>query len=397
MIERIEHDLRALVSYPDRRVGGPGNQAANAYFADRMEALGLAVRRRTFDCLDWAYGEASLTIAGERYSAFVGPYSPPCDLEARLVGAQSIDDLESPGITGAIVLVYGGLASGQVMPRNFTFYNPENHRRVIRALDEFAPAAVIAATSRDPEMVGSQYPYPLFEDGDLGVASAYLTDMDGERLRAHFGREARLIVDSTRIPSVAEQVVAVLPGTRTDRRVVLTAHIDSRQDSPGALDNASGVATLLAVADLLVSERRELTVEFVPFNGEDNYANPGEMLWISENEGAFGEIVVAINIDDLGMRGTTNHCSFYGCPRVIEERVRLSFGDHPDISEGPQWFQSDHAIFAMHDTPAMALTSSDIAGFMVHYAHSERDTLELAEPALIAAAARFLVDVIGRM
>lgn len=397
MIEQIEHDLRALVSYPDRRIGGPGNQAANDYFAQRMKALGLSVRRRTFDCLDWDYGDASLTIAGERFSAFVGPYSPACDLDAKLVGVQSIEELESPDIAGAIVLVHGGLASGQVMPRNFTFYNPESHRRVIRALDEFAPAAVIAATSRDPEMVGSQYPYPLFEDGDLGFVNAYLTDADGERLRAHIGREAHLIVDSTRIPSVAQQVVAVLPGSRIDHRVVLAAHIDSRQGSPGALDNASGVTTLLAVADQLVSEKRELTVEFVPFNGEDNYASPGELLWISDNEGTFGEIVVAINIDDLGMRDTTNHCSFYGCPPVLEEQVRLAFDAHPSISEGPQWFQSDHAIFALHDTPAIALTSSDIAGFMRDYAHSKRDTLELAEPELIAAAARFIVDVIGRV
>ena len=37
---------------------------------------------------------------------------------------------------------------------------------------------------------------------------------------------------------------------------------------------------------------------------------------------------------------------------------------------------------------------SDIAGFMAKYAHSDRDTLELADPDLIVAAAFFLRDAI---
>jgi hypothetical protein len=44
--------------------------------------------------------------------------------------------------------------------------------------------------------------------------------------------------------------------------------------------------------------------------------------------------------------------------------------------------------------PAIALASSDIAGFMAEYAHSERDTLGLVDPELIVASARFLRDVV---
>jgi len=68
-----------------------------------------------------------------------------------------------------------------------------------------------------------------------------------------------------------------------------------------------------------------------------------------------------------------------------------------ELAEGPQWFQSDHAIFGIYGRPAIAIASSDIEGFMAAYAHSERDTAELADPELIAAAAGFLREVVRRI
>jgi aminopeptidase YwaD len=391
--ERIEGYLRALVAYPDRHVGSPGNRAATAMFAERMLALGFDVRRTTFGCVEWEYGEAGLEAGEERYEIFVGPYSLACDTTAPLAAVSSAEELESESIRGTILLIHGDLASGQIMPKNFTFYNPESHKRIIRALEEYAPAAVVAATGRDPDMVGSQYPFPLFEDGDLDIPNAYLRDVDGERLLARLGEEVRLRLDSRRVPTTAEHIVATRRGTASGR-IVVTAHIDSRKGSPGALDNASGVATLLGLAELLSDHRDGPSIEIVPFNGEDNYANPGEMLWVAENEERFDDIVLGINIDDLGQHGTTNHVSFYECPPGIETAVRRVIDSHPAMSEGPQWFQSDHAIFGLYGRPAIALASSDIAGFMAEYAHSERDTLELVDPGLIVDAARFLGDVV---
>ena len=111
----------------------------------------------------------------------------------------SIEQLEDAKIRGAVALLHGEIAAHQVMPRNFPFYNPESHQRLYRALDRFEPAAVIAATGVDPEMVGSQYPFPLFEDGDLLIPSAYMKDVDGERLRGREGETVTVHIDSERI------------------------------------------------------------------------------------------------------------------------------------------------------------------------------------------------------
>jgi aminopeptidase YwaD len=391
--ERVERYLGALTAFPDRHVGGPGNRAATALFTERMAELGCLVSRRDFDCIEWEYGEAAVEAGGERFALHVGPYSLALDATARLMAATRVEGLETEAVRGAAVLIHGDLAQGQIMPKNFTFYNPESHQRLVRALEEHAPAAVFAATGRDPEMVGSQYPFPLFEDGDLDVPNAYLKDVDGERLLEYVGDGVRVQIDSRRIPTTAEHVIATLPGTGVGR-IVISAHIDSRKDSPGALDNASGVTVLMVLAELLAGYAGDPSIEFVPFNGEDNYANPGEMLWYADNRDRHDDIVTGINIDDLGMRNTTNHLSFYGCPREIEGAVLDVAARHPSVSQGPQWFQGDHAILAQMGVPAIAMTSSDMAGFMANYAHSERDTTQIADSALMADAARFLNEAV---
>ncbi len=73
----------------------------------------------------------------------------------------------------------------------------------------------------------------------------------------------------------ARNVVATLPGVeRPGQVVVLGAHLDSTSpqastNAPGANDNASGVAGLLAVADILRHHQFRNTIKFIAFTGEE--------------------------------------------------------------------------------------------------------------------------------
>ncbi len=65
-------------------------------------------------------------------------------------------------------------------------------------------------------------------------------------------------------------VVGERPGGAADApRVLVGAHYDTVAGSPGADDNASGVAAMLEAARLLADEPLERTVEFVAFNLEE--------------------------------------------------------------------------------------------------------------------------------
>lgn len=66
-------------------------------------------------------------------------------------------------------------------------------------------------------------------------------------------------------------VIASRSGSRyPDRRVLVVAHFDTVSISPGADDNASGVAVLLELATILNSCRFEKSIQFVGVNLEEN-------------------------------------------------------------------------------------------------------------------------------
>ena len=164
------------------------------------------------------------------------------------------------------------------MPKSFTFYNPDEHKHIIRLLEEKKPQAIIAATSRNPEMAGAVYPFPLIEDGDFDIPSVYLTEELGVELANHAGEHISLDIRAQRTPAKGCNVIT-RKGDGTNR-VVCFAHIDSKQGTPGALDNASGVTILLLLGELLKDFEGSLGVELVALNGEDYYSNPGEMQYL---------------------------------------------------------------------------------------------------------------------
>jgi aminopeptidase YwaD len=345
-----------------------------------------------FDAVDWEHGDARLETGGEAYEAWVGPYSMPYDGEAILTSASSIEEIESDAIRDTIVLLHGELAKDPFMPKNFVFYNPEGHKRAIRALEEHEPAAIVAATGKSLN-AGGLYPFPIIEDADFDIPSAYLRDVDGERLLAHVGERISLGFESVRTTVRGEHLVARkrgdLPG-----RVVVFGHIDTREGTPGALDNATAVAALLGLARLLEEHESGYTVDLVPLNGEDYYAAPGQMLWVAENEGRMEEIVLGMNADAAGCAGQKTAVSLYECPEPIASVVNGAVDARESFVIGDPWPQSDHSIFVQYGVPAVAVTSENLIELGTEITHTPKDVPALVDPTDVAEISRFYRDVI---
>ena len=250
LIGRSDARPRALcVKIQSRRVGSDGNQAATRYAASVLHSHGFAVETPAFECIDWKADGASVAAGGESFAAFPSPYSLGSCTEAPLACAATLDELVSSDACDRILLLRGDLAREPLMPKNFPFCNPDEHQRLIARLESLRPAAFLTAASRNPEMIGAVYPYPMFEDGDFDLPSAFMTDDEGERLARHLGHVVRVESRRERIPSAGCNVLAAKGNP--NRRVVVFAHIDSRIGTPGANDNASGVTALLLLAELL--------------------------------------------------------------------------------------------------------------------------------------------------
>jgi Zn-dependent M28 family amino/carboxypeptidase len=83
------------------------------------------------------------------------------------------------------------------------------------------------------------------------------------------GSTARVKVDQPRLIT-EHNVLAELPGRRSDNTVMIGAHLDSVQAGPGIQDNGSGSAAVLEVALQMANVKPTNTVRFAWWGGEES-------------------------------------------------------------------------------------------------------------------------------
>jgi aminopeptidase YwaD len=304
-------------------------------------------------------------------------------------------DLQRSDLAGAILVLTDELATEPFTPKAFPFYAHEHHAAIVRRLEESAPAAVLGITGKYPALCGALDPYPLIEDGDFRVPAASLRPGDAAPILSADGEDARIELRSQRWRARAENVIA----TRGDqqRRVTVVAHIDTKPGTPGAVDNAAGVVVLLLLAEMLSPEHhRELPVgvELLAVNGEDHFAAPGELDWLAANGDRLHEVALVVNIDGAGYRGARSAYSMYNVAGDLAERVARSFGTVESVVPGPDWYQSDHAIFAMRGHPAVAITTELVDEMLETLFHAPTDTPDRVDVELLVDVARAIAALV---
>ncbi|MBD3317229.1 MAG: M28 family peptidase [Chitinivibrionales bacterium] len=373
--------LKALCDdIEERCVGSEGNRMATRFFLDELISYGWRTEIAEFSAMDWNDGGATLSTNGERFEVFVSPYSLGCTVEAELVDATSIPELEKMECAGKILFLHGEIAAEQLMPKNFVFYNPEEHRKIIGLLEEKKPQAIVCATSRNAALAGGVYPFPLIEDGDFDIPSVYMTEEEGGRLLHNVNKSVFLESKSERVFGTGYNIIGK-NGVAGAERIVVTAHIDAKKGSPGAIDDATGIVVLLLLAQVLKDYSGKKEIEIVAFNGEDYFAVPGQMNYIAANQNTFSNIILNINIDGAGYKEGPSSFAFFDLPDGLHQKVIEVMRDYPGIIEGPQWPQGDHSIFVQYGRPAIAVSSK---WFIEHIdsqdiTHTPKDTIDIVD------------------
>ena len=169
-------------------------------------------------------------------------------------------------------------------------------------------------------------------------------------------------------------VIGMIPGTRRpDRYIVVTAHYDhvgvnaEGQVFNGADDNASGVATMLALAADLKRRAPEHSVLIVALDGEE-HGLLGARHFVEAPPVPLPSIAMNLNFDmtaraetdgKLWVTGTYQHPTFRpileGLP--ANGAVALAFGkDTPQDTGQDNWVEaSDHAAFHRAQVPFLYL------------------------------------------
>lgn len=177
-------------------------------------------------------------------------------------------------------------------------------------------------------------------------------------------------------------VVAELKGrSKPEQIVVIGAHYDSAIGSSGAVDNATGVAALMALANAFVATDNARTLRFVGFaNGQSPYFQTkgmGSLVYAEDCKAKGEDIVAMISLDSLAVSGDAfgvdrpasgDFIAFGGnvASSDLVDSARESLASasgfsvttqtEPDSVDGYE--RSDHWAFWKNDYPAMVVTDS---------------------------------------
>lgn len=214
-------------------------------------------------------------------------------------------------------------------------------------------------------------------------------------------RRLEVTSQSTTLPVVWAAVPSV--GGPAGPTVVLVAHYDTVPGSPGADDNASGVAGMLEISRVLPSHTLPATVVLATVPFEESYGFAGsEALAASLVADPRTQVVAAMSAEMLGYSTKEPRLlgdrgddlllvGFPGTERVVDTVVAAAKRWSPGrlsglaVPEGvPEAERSDHASFHRHGIPAVMAT--DGAEFRNPHYHQPSDTPDTLDPDFLAGS-----------
>jgi len=369
--------------------GGPGRSEPLTYSTDFVAFSGLEQPdvRVDSDVVFVGYG---INAPEQKWNDYAG-----VDVKGKIV-LMMVNDPPAPSDDPTL---FGGPA--------LTYYGRWTYKYE-EAARQGAAAAVLIHTTESASYpwqvvqtawTGTQYSLPVETGQPTLPLKMWVTDVVAKRLASRAGKDfAQLrVAAATRgfkaVPlgiqlaatlhqTVARKqspnVVGVLPGTHLEQGVIYSAHYDHfgiRDPKPGepadadriyngAVDNASGVAGILAIARAFTQmpEKPARSIYFLSTTAEES-GLLGSEYFVRHAPLPVNQIAADINVDSLNVLGMTRDLVLLGAERstlgpmakAILDRQQRTLG--VDTSPGAGYFfRSDHFPFAKAGVPAVSIS-----------------------------------------
>jgi aminopeptidase YwaD len=374
--------LKALLEFGPRPLGSNANQAAADYIRDWFLSLNYQVEEQEYSCTAFDHASANLYIDETAFPVEANAFSLPCDVRGVVLPLGSVTELQAAEITGRIVLFYGDLASQPLSPKSW-FLKSERDELIIGCLEAGRPAALLAPPAETAEYM------QLTMDWELDLLAATIPLDIALTLLQQPGTPIHLTIQGERRPASARNIVARSSSKTGSSRVVLCAHFDTMINTPGASDNAAGVAVLLALAETLRSEELPYELEFVAFNGEE-YLPIGDDEYIRRSGDSLDDILFALNIDGIGPAYTSSTITMMAADQAFQSQVEQISAAFPGVVWVDPWPESNHSTFAMRGVPAMAFSSRGAR----RLAHTRDDALHVISTAKMDEVHRLAAEIV---
>lgn len=357
--------VKALSNEIGARPGGSvGNRAAAAYIESVFRRCGMAVETQEFACPTWEELGAWLCLQDSAQPIAANAFSPSCLVSAQVTPVHTLAELATTDLEGKLAVLTGDLVQKPLPPKA----SPDKDAtgaRIVELLEQKKPAAILTVQARTGEIER------LIEDWEFHIPSATVSAKLGALLLSRAGEPARVRIDVRRGAGVTANVVGRLPGL-SRRQVVLCAHYDTKFDTPGAGDNASGVATMLTLAEQFCRSEQPFSLEFVAFTNKE-YLPAGADEYVRRRSDTFAQIAAVLNFDAVGLRCGPNTVAGVNLSAEMHVMVNQVLAHFPEVAWTTPWAEGNHSTFAMRGAPCLAFTAA--CNETPHY-HLRSDTLD---------------------
>ena len=217
----------------------------------------------------------------------------------------------------------------------------------------------------------------------------------GLRMRSAAAGDARASVSVTNVSERSRNVVALIPSSGGagagaadgGGAVIIGAHYDTVADTPGANDNASGVAALMAVAARVRDESYPFQIKFVLFGAEETGLFGSRHYAQEMSADDVANTLAMLNLDVVGTGDRFETMGDLALARdAAEVGETLGARVSPSSESG---VTSDHAPFAERGIPALFLMANDLSRI-----NSPQDEIRHVDPKLPQTAAEITVGVL---
>ncbi len=374
--EALQHLQVLAGTIGQRPSGSPASSRTAQYIQGQLASFGYDARLQPYrsDTLDERFTQVRLSQPEALEigaKAFV--YSASGNVDGRLVdcGLGRPADYPTGSIKGQIALIERG--------GNVTFTDKST-----TAVARGAAGAIIY-NDRVGDFRGSL-------EKQFSIPVVGILQNDGKRLQEMVRRATVTLTLRTDAVSRSIQgtnVVSALKPTPGRKKVVIGAHYDS-VSTPGANDNASGVATLLQLASLTRGQRYPFDLVFVAF-GDEELGLIGSRQYLEltpQQERA--QINAMINLDMVGVGSTLE---FGGDGDLVKRMLRISGTlGYPARELVRPSVGSDHASFLEKGIPAVFVHRAEDPNY-----HTAQDTAEHVEASNLEAAGNVVLRLLSEL
>jgi len=351
-----------------RQTGSYKHKQAEKYITECMTEAGFQTEVQSYTCPAWEFKGLELFDEEGKYPAIVNIYSRPCDVKAKIITASNLSELENKEFTGKILVLHDKLTEQQFVAKNFDIFKIDIQEKAIEFIEAKNPTAIITISQKDED-----FP-PLIEDSDFKIPSITVSNSTGKEILKKENMEMNLIINSENFTSTSSNIVSRTTFGRKNR-VVICAHYDTKYNTPGAVDNATGITAMLLLAKLIDTEKLNVDLEFIAFGSEDNYY-PGDLEYFSKNQEYMKNVCLAVNIDGIAMKGQNNAMAFLGENEEVKGKI-FSFKDKFEKIEIIEpYFEGDQSFFFFRGIPTISFTSKEIFQYIDKIIHTEKDTFD---------------------